>query len=369
MGWQYFDAYYRYERGYDHFMLFNLPEWQASNFMDPHHQDRINCMAAGIRYSDKVITVSPSYAAQIEVAADGLESLLHDVIGINNALGRDFLKQLHRRFEDSGFVEQSFPLLLEQVKSRKDLKQKLTERYPELLKSARFCETLSDTARREILVKVRNKLLLQAQRGLEVDPDRVLFSMIHRISEQKGFQLLLDSSEGVFKHLKFQGIIGGSVSGGDKRGEELARGLSLLSEFYLNSASVNIGFQDVAVPLLSSDVFLMPSMYEPGGISQLEAFACGCFVVGRATGGLRDTVYPLQLKDGEIEGNGFLFADFSASSFYDAMERCHDFFQKSDDELLHKARNAARQYVYYWDRSALKYIDNIYTIKEIIRGD
>ena len=369
MGWQYFDAYYRYERGYDHFLLFNLPEWQASNFVDPHHPDRINCMAAGIRYSDMVITVSPSYAGQIEVAADGLESLLHDVIGINNALGRDFLQQLQQRFEDSGFVEQSFPLLLEQVKSSKELKHTLQERYPELLESARFCETVSDLERREILVKMRNKLLLQSQRGLEVDPDRILFSMIHRISEQKGFQLLLDASKGIFKHLKFQGIIGGSVSRGDQRGEELARGLSLLSKYYPDSVSVNIGFQDVAVPLLSSDVFLMPSMYEPGGISQLEAFACGCFVVGRATGGLRDTVYPLQLKDGEIEGNGFLFADFSAASFHDAMKRCNEFFNMADDGLLHRARQAARQYVYYWDRSARKYIDNIYTIKEIIRGD
>jgi starch synthase len=223
--------------------------------------------------------------------------------------------------------------------------------------------------RRETLVTMRNKLMLQAQHGLEVHPDRVLFSMIHRISEQKGFQLLLDASEGIFKHLKFQGIIGGSVSGGDQRGDELARGLSLLQEYYPDSVSVNIGFQDVAVPLLSSDVFLMPSMYEPGGISQLEAFACGCFVVGRATGGLRDTVYPLRLKDAEIEGNGFLFADFSAASFYDAMERCHEFFDKADDELLHRARNSARKHVYYWDRSARKYIDSIYTIKEIIRGD
>jgi starch synthase len=113
----------------------------------------------------------------------------------------------------------------------------------------------------------------------------------------------------------------------------------------------------------------MPSMYEPGGISQLEAFACGCFVVARATGGLRDTVYPLQLKDGEVEGNGFLFADFTASSFYDAMKRCHDFYKTADEDLLHKARQSARQYVYYWDRSARQYIENIYTIKEIIRGD
>ncbi len=367
MGWQYFDAYYRYERGFDHFLLFNLPEWQAVNFTDPHHHDRINCMATGIRYSDRVITVSPSYARQIEVAADGLELLLHDVIGINNAIGRDFIEQLQRRFRESGFVESNFPLFLKQVEKRAELKRKLQDRFPELLENARSCESISDAQRREMLVKMRNKLLLQAQRGLEVNPDRILFSMIHRISEQKGFQLLLDASEGIFKHLGFQGIIGGSVSSGDQRGEELARGLQYLQDCYPQSVSVNIGFQDVAVPLLSSDVFLMPSMYEPGGISQLEAFECGCFVIARATGGLRDTVYPLQVRDGSVEGNGFLFGDFTPASFYDAMARCHDFFKRADDDLLHRARQSARRYVYYWDRSAQRYIETIYTIKEIIR--
>ena len=220
-----------------------------------------------------------------------------------------------------------------------------------------------------MLVRMRNKLLLQTQRGLELNPDRILFSMIHRVSEQKGYQLLLESSEGIFKHLGFQGVIGGSVSSGDQRGEELARGLQILQGYYPKDVSVNIGFQDVAVPLLSSDVFLMPSLYEPGGISQIEAFSCGCFVVARATGGLRDTVFPLQVRNGEVEGNGFLFGDFTAYSFYDAMKRCHDFFRRADDALLQRARRSTRQYVYFWDRSARLYIDTIYTIKEIIRKE
>ena len=140
-----------------------------------------------------------------------------------------------------------------------------------------------------------------------------------------------------------------------------------LADFYPEYVSVSIGFLDVAQALLSSDVFLMPSMYEPGGISQLEAFACGCLVIARATGGLRDTVHPLHMKGRIIEGNGFLFADYTPKSFYDAMERCSVFFKNSDENQIYTARKKAERSVYYWDRSAREYMNDIYNLKEIIR--
>jgi len=367
VGWQYFDAYYRYERGFDHFRLFNLPDFLAGDFLDPVHGDRINCMAAGVRFADRVITVSPSYADQVQIASDGLEWLLHNVKGINNAIGRDFYHRTRSRFKGSGFVDTQYPLFLKKVEENSFLKDTVKTRYPELLKGPRFCETVKDIGRREILTRMRNKLLLQTQLNLTVDPDKLLFAMIHRIVEQKGYQLLLDASEGIFRYLGFQGVIGGPVPSGDQKGEELARGLIQLSHYYPESVSVNIGFVDVATALLSSDVFLMPSMYEPGGISQLEAFACGCFVVARATGGLRDTVRPLRIKGRHIEGNGFLFTDYSSESFYDAMARCSAFFTKSSEEEIHQARHKAQNSVYYWDRSAREYIKEIYTLKEIIR--
>ncbi len=175
---------------------------------------------------------------------------------------------------------------------------------------------------------MQNKLLLQSSRGLRVDPDIVIFSFIHRVSEQKGYQLLLESSEGIIKNLKFQGIIGGAVSSGDRRGEEIAHGLWLLGQYYPDMVNVSIGFQDITVPLLSTDLFLMPSMHEPGGISQLEAFAAGNLVVARATGGLRDTVFPVRVRGDEIKGNGFLFSDFNSWAFYDAMDRARQFFSE-----------------------------------------
>ena len=108
-GWQYFDAYHRWENGFDLFNLFNLPTWTVDDFTDPVYPDRLNCMAAGIRFADRTITVSPSYAKQIEYACDGLERILKNVIGISNAIGRDFKNNLEKSFKASQFVPRALP--------------------------------------------------------------------------------------------------------------------------------------------------------------------------------------------------------------------------------------------------------------------
>ncbi len=365
-GWQYFDAYERYERGFDLFQLFNLPSWKAGDFSDPVHAGRINCMASGIRFADRVITVSPSYARQIEYACDGLEHILSDVIGISNAIGRDFNKRIRTMFRDSGFTENNIDSFMDLLESGGALREKVAGRYPELLKGEKGISEITDPARREIVARACNKMMLQMQRNLEVDPDRILIAMIHRITEQKGFQLLLDASEGLFLHLGFQAIIGGSVSSGDRRGEEIAHGLYQLGTYYPGRVNVSFGFQDVSIPLLAADIFCMPSMNEPGGISQLEAFSAGCLVVARATGGLRDTVFPIRTAGAEVKGNGFLFTDYNSTAFYDAMERAWNFFEKKDDDMIYRARKNCENSVYYWDRPAKKYIEEIYNVKEII---
>ncbi|MBN1533957.1 MAG: glycogen/starch synthase [Spirochaetes bacterium] len=366
-GWQYFDAYQRFERGFDLFSLFNLPSWRGTEFCDPVHQDRINCMAAGIRFASRTVTVSPSYAQQIMYACDGLERILQNVIGISNAIGRDFKSKINERFVESGFVEEYYPALRTFIKNGKELRGKIESRYPEIIEGSAAIESVADPVRRYTLLRMRNKLMLQLQRGLKVDPDLVLCTFIHRISEQKGFQLLLESSEGVFKNLGFQAIIGGAVSSGDRRGEEIAQGLFNLKYYYQDMVDVSVGFQDVSIPLLCSDIFLMPSMHEPGGISQLEAFSAGALVVARATGGLRDTVQPIRVLGDEVKGNGFLFSDYSPWAFYDAMERAAHFFRESDDRTIHRARMNAERSIYFWDKPARQYVEAIYEMTETIR--
>ena len=159
----------------------------------------------------------------------------------------------------------------------------------------------------------------------------------------------------------------GSVSSGDSRGEEIAHGLHMAGQYYPERVWVGFGFQDIYAPLLSSDLFCMPSMNEPGGISQLEAFAAGCLVIARATGGLRDTVFPIVVKGEEVGGNGFLFSDYSAAAFYNAMERAYAFFTSGSDDLIYRARVNAERSVYFWDKPAKRYVEEIYGIKEIIR--
>jgi len=364
--WQYSDSYYRYENGVDLFQLFNLPYHLVPQFLDPNDQNKINCMAIGVRFADMSITVSPSYAKQIKIASDGLEKVIGDVVGINNAIGRDFPYRVLRGFKESGFVDNYYPELMKNIENDKELKEKLIERYPEILNGPYSPEKIRSKIRKANVTRIRNKLLLQTQRGLKIDPDKILFSMIHRISEQKGFHLLLEASEGIFKSLGFQGIIGGPVAPGDRIGEEIANSLMALNDYFRGSVSVSIGFQDISAPLLASDIFLMPSLYEPGGISQLEALSCGCLVVARATGGLRDTIHPIRIRGYIVDGNGFLFTDYNPHSFFEAMQRALSFFKSSDENIQHRARQNAIKSVYYWDESAKKYIDTIYSFKEII---
>jgi starch synthase len=367
-GWQYFDAYHRWENGFDLFHLFNLPSWRANEFSDPVYPDRLNCMSSGIHFADRTITVSPTYAMQIQYACDGLEKILSRVIGISNAIGRDFRTNIIKKFEKGGFVRSVYPDLLDRIKSNTALADKIEKRYPEIMNGPGSVDKIKDKKRRYILSRMRNKLLLQCQRNLKIDPDTVLFCMIHRVSEQKGYQLLLEASEGIARKLEYQGIIGGAVSSGDRRGEELAHGLYLLGQYYPEQFSVSIGFQDVAVPLMSSDIFLMPSMHEPGGISQLEAMALGNIIVARATGGLRDTVFPIRTRGEIIEGNGFLFSDYHSWAFYDAMERASLFFKNSDEDSIYRARVNAEKSIYFWDKPAREYVEKIYSMTETIRA-
>jgi starch synthase len=195
--------------------------------------------------------------------------------------------------------------------------------------------------------------------------------MVHRIAEQKGFQLLLEASPALFRELGYQALVGGAVAAGDTRGEELAHGLDLLQRHYPKDVSVRFGFEDVAVPFLAADLVAMPSQSEPGGLVQLEAFACGALVLARATGGLRDTVRPISAPrpgaSGRVAGNGFLFEDYSPRAFAAAAAQAAQFFRDATDQQIHEARGNAERSVFHWDYAAREYVRRVHAAKELLR--
>jgi starch synthase len=263
-------------------------------------------------------------------------------------------------------VGEKYAALSARLKNDDVLAETVERRYPQIIEGPAAVRRIRNERRRAIVERMMYKLMLQGSEGLEVDPDKVLCVMIHRITEQKGFQLLLEASEGLFKFLGFQAILGGTPAAADTRGEEIARGLGMLGGYYPGMVSVHLDFVDVRVPLLGADVFLMPSMNEPGGISQLEALACGCIVVARSTGGLRDTVTPISRHGRSIRGNGFLFPDYTSWSFYHAMERCMLFFSSSSESEIATVRRNAVKSVRYWDEAASAYIRQLYGMREML---
>ena len=365
-GWQYFDCYDRYEEGADLFGLFNLPFALASRFTDPRNPAQFNLMAAGIRFADRVFTVSPTYARQIERNCDGLEGLLHDVVGINNGIGKDFRRGVGQRLARSGLERRHVPRLKERIAADRGLRDKLERRFPELLAGEGGPVRYRSQARRDEVTRMRTKLLAQIEYGLTVDPDQVLYVMIHRVSDQKGFQILLDASQEIFRDLGVQAILGGPIAPNDHRAEQLAAGMRALMEHYPGSVAARIGYQEISLPLLAADAFLMPSEFEPGGISQLEAMSCGCIVVAHATGGLRDTVMPLHVSGAAVRGCGVLFGDYHAGAFLDAMARCTWFFRHATASQIRRARNNARRSIVWWDRAAQRYQQELHALKETV---
>ncbi len=365
-GWQYFDCYGRYEDGADLFGLFNLPWARAAQFTDPRDDGLFNLMAAGIRFADRVFTVSPTYAHQIEQHCDGLEPLLHDVVGINNGIARGFRRNVLQRLRRSGLEERQYPRLRAHAAEDPLLRAKLERRFPELLAADPDAVRYSGKARRQEVARMRAKLLAQLEYGLTVDPDQVLYVMIHRISDQKGFQIVLEASEGIFRRLGVQAILGGPIAPNDHRAEELADGMRALMAYYPGAVAARIGYQEISVPLLAADAFLMPSQFEPGGISQLEAMSCGCLVVAHATGGLRDTVIPLQLRGSAVSGCGVLFGDYRPDAFLDAMARCTWFLRHATADQIRRARDNARRSIVYWDSAARRYVQELHALQETI---
>jgi len=196
--------------------------------------------------------------------------------------------------------------------------------------------------------KARCKALLQAELGLPVDPKIAICGMVSRLTEQKGFDLLREAADPIMEH-PIQFVLLGS---GDDAYEAYFR---TLPSRFPGKAAVRFGYDPELAQRIyaGSDLFLMPSRFEPCGLGQLIALRYGTIPLVRATGGLADTVNdfdPARLP----EGDGFVFTDYTSQALLETLERALDTFRigKDWEALVQRAMLAD----FSWARSAKRYV-------------
>ena len=276
------------------------------------HDGMINSMKTAIVLCDKLTTVSETYAHEIQYAyfAHGLESIISEnqykTIGIVNGIDT----KLYNPEKDETI----------------DFKFK-----PSSLGGKAKC-----------------KAKLQEELGLPVRDDVPMVAMISRLVNHKGLELV----EWVADNLATMGIQLVVVGTGDSRFEEL---FNFLSYVHPETVCAKIMFDPVLANRVyaASDFFLMPSKSEPCGLSQLIAMRYGSIPIVRETGGLVDTVPPINTET--LEGRGFTFKVFNAHDMLGAVERAAEFFE--DKQKLNKHRANIMKLDTSWKIPAEKYIE------------
>ncbi len=239
---------------------------------------KVNLMKAGLIYSNAISTVSPTYAREIltKEFGCGLEGVLKTregaLYGILNGI-------------DYGVWNPASD-------------PKIFKKYS--------AEGISD--------KYVNKEMLQKEAALKVDQDIPLIGMISRLADQKGFDLLAKIIDDLL-NLKAQFILLGT---GDNKYHIL---MTKVAKRHPKNASINLKFDAVLAQKIyaASDLFLIPSRYEPCGLGQMISFKYGTIPVVRETGGLKDSVREFDPKTSE--GNGFTFGEYKPDHLFSAIKR------------------------------------------------
>ena len=281
--------------------------WESGNI---RHNGLLNFMKSGIMYADHITTVSESYANEIQTSyfGEGLDYALRlrgdDLSGILNGISYD-------KFDPE---------------TNKNL-------------AVRF-------SKGEIDKKLANKVHIQQKLGLEVNGDKPLIGFISRMVEQKG----LDLVKAVFDEIMATGAQFLILGTGQREYEEFFKAKQ---HEYPDNLSVNIKYDAQLADQIyaGSDMFLMPSRFEPCGLSQLISFRYGTIPIVRETGGLNDTVVAYNEETGE--GTGFSFSDYNAHDMLHTMERAVSFYDKKG--IWNKLVNRVMNLNYSWHNSAKKY--------------
>ena len=284
--------------------IVGLPDYYFTPDKLEYHRDA-NLLKGGLVYADAITTVSETYAEEIKMPyyGEGLDGLMrareHDLRGIVNGIDYDEFNPATDKYIYKNYTAENF---------RKE--------------------------------KIKNKTALQADLGLNMDPKTMLIGIVSRLTDQKGFDLIAyvmdelcqDSVqfavyENMFRHFAWK--YGGKVS----------------AQIYYNEALSHKIYA-------GSDAFLMPSQFEPCGLSQLMSLRYGTLPIVRETGGLKDTVEPYNEFEGT--GTGFSFANYNAHEMMATVRYAEKiYYDKKRD--WNKIVDRAMAADFSWEASALKY--------------
>lgn len=262
-------------------------------------EGQVNYLKGGINFSDKVTTVSPNYAREIQTPEFG-EKLDGEL--------------RYNAWKLSGIINGI------------DYEQNNPETDPNLVEN--YDAATVQTG------KAANKRALQERVGLSVDPDVALLGVVTRLTDQKGMQLLQEKAEYLLTNFNIQIVVLGT-------GDEVFENSFRYFEWkYPGEFCAYIDFDvELAQQIYAgSDMFLMPSAFEPCGLSQMIAMRYGTIPIVHETGGLSDTVQPYNQYTGE--GNGFSFNIFTGEVFAHIIQYALDIYENQPDvwfQLIHQA--------------------------------
>lgn len=273
----------------------------------------INYMLGALRYADAITTVSPTYANEIQTPefGEGLDGVLRE---------RSYaLQGILNGIDVAGFDPAT--------------DKRIAANY-----------TVDDRSGKAVC-----KAKLQEELGLEVRDDRPLMVMVTRLTRQKGLDLVMYALDRILAG----GVQVAVLGTGDRDYED---GLRYFQDKYPGTMAARIEFDPALSQRMyaAADMFLMPSKFEPCGLSQIIAMRYGTLPIVRETGGLKDTVQPYNEFTGE--GTGFSFTNFNGDEMGDAVFRAARLFWDNRD-AWNKLVTQAMSQDFSWTRSADKYLD------------
>lgn len=295
----------------EHFPKTGLP-WGLFTIDGLEFYDKVNILKGGLIFSDAITTVSPTYAKEIQTRefGYGLDGVLaqrkDSLLGIVNGVDYD-------------------------------------EWNPSKDKELQFHFSAA-----KIDGKYNDKKGLQKEGGLKENEDAPLIGIISRLADQKGLDIISKIMEPLL-NMEVQLILLGT---GEEKYHIL---LGKLKTKYPKKVSIHLKFDAVLAKKIyaGSDMFLMPSRYEPCGLGQLISLRYGTIPIVRKTGGLADTI--VEYNSGTNQGNGFVFEKYDANELLRAIRRALDLYKNKN--VWRKLLLNAMKCDFSWEGSAKKYIE------------